>query len=99
MAESKIIDDVHHITRKRGNGQLRREVWIDAQGRVTRYNLAYVNHALHGGDNGRVLGYDNRHGDHHKHAFGVVTPVDFVSFEDIEARFEAEWQELTRRRP
>ena len=46
MADRKIIDDVHHITPKRGNGQLRREIWVDAQGKVTRYNLAYINHAL-----------------------------------------------------
>jgi hypothetical protein len=98
MAESKVIDEVHHIARKRGNGQLRREVWVDAQGRVTRYNLAYINHALHRGDNGRVLGYDNQHGYHHRHAFGVVTPVAFTSFEDIEARFEADWLALTRSR-
>ena len=62
MADRKIVDDTHHITKKRGNGQLRREIWVDAQGQVTRYNLAYINHALHAGDNGRVVGYDNQHG-------------------------------------
>ena len=56
MADRKAVDEVHHISRKRGNGQLRREVWIGLDGRVTRYNLAYINHALHGGDNGRVVG-------------------------------------------
>lgn len=99
MAESKIVDEVHHIARKRGNGQLRREVWVDAQGRVIRYNLAYINPTVHSGDNGRVIGYDNQHGYHHRHAFGVVTPVAFTSFEDIEARFEADWLNLTRKRP
>ena len=47
MADRKVIDDTHHITHKRGNGQLRREIWVDAQGQVTRYNLAYINRALH----------------------------------------------------
>lgn len=91
MADTKIIDDSHNISRKRGNGQLRREVWVDAQGKVTRYNLAYINHALHGGDNGRVVGYDNQHGYHHRHHFGVVTSVNFTSFEDIEDQFQTDW--------
>lgn len=91
MAGRKVIDEVHHISRKRGNGQLRREVWVDADGRVTRYNLAYINHDLHPGDNGRVVGYDNQHGWHHRHGFGTVTPVDFVSFEHNETLFEADW--------
>ncbi|WP_256376088.1 hypothetical protein [Zoogloea sp. LCSB751] len=31
------------------------------------------------------MGYDNAHGGHHRHYFGVVELVDFVSFEE---RFE-----------
>jgi hypothetical protein len=96
MADRKIIDDTHHITQKRGNGQLRREIWVDAQGQVTRYNLAYINHALHAGDNGRVVGYDNQHGHHHQHYFGVVAAVEFTSFEDIEDQFQAHWAALRR---
>ena len=91
MADRKAVDEVHHISRKRGNGQLRREVWIGPDGQVTRYNLAYINHALHGRDNGRVVGYDNQHGYHHRHWFGEVSPVDFISFEHIEALFESDW--------
>ena len=96
MADRKVIDDTHHITQKRGNGQLRREVWVDAQGQVTRYNLAYINHALHAGDNGRVVGYDNQHGYHHRHYFGVVAAVEFTSFDDIEDQFQADWAALRR---
>ena len=96
MAETKITeikksDETHKISDKRGNGKLRREVWVDAKGKVVRYNLAYINHQLFQGDNGRVIGYDNAHGMHHRHYFGGVSPVDFVSFEDIEERFEADW--------
>ena len=40
----KVVDSTFVIPRKRGNGMVRREVWVDAQGRVTRYNLAYINH-------------------------------------------------------
>jgi hypothetical protein len=91
MADKKVIDDAHTITPRRGNGQLRREVWVDEQGGVTRYNLAYINHALHGDDNGRVVGYDNQHGYHHRHYFGVVAAVNFISFEDIEEQFQSDW--------
>lgn len=94
MADRKVVDDVHHITQKRGNGQLRREVWVDAHGRATRYNLAYINHALYLGDNGRVVGYDNQHGHHHRHYFGVVAAVEFTSFDDIEDQFQAAWAAL-----
>ena len=59
--------------------------------KLTRYNLAYINHALFAGDNGRVVGYDNAHDGHHRHVFGVVEPGEFVSFEDIEERFERDW--------
>lgn len=90
----KLVDQEHHIPQKRGNGILRREIWVDSHNKVTGYNLAYINNALHGGDNGRVLGYDNAHGYHHRHYFGAVEPVDFVSFTDIENRFENEWLEL-----
>jgi hypothetical protein len=92
MAETKTVDETHMISEKRGNGKLRREIWVDEVTRqVTRYNLAYINHRLHGGDNGRVVGYDNAHDGHHRHYFGEVKPIDFVSFEDIEDRFEQDW--------
>jgi len=71
-AERKIIDESFTLSRKRGNGILRREVWVDEEGHVVRYNLAYINHALYAGDHGRVLGYDNAHGHHHRHYFGMV---------------------------
>ena len=96
MAETKVADDVHHIARKRGNGQLRREVWVDADGCVSRYNLAYINPAIYGQDHGRVVGYDNQHGQHHRHYFGVIAMVEFTSFEDIEDRFQADWMTLRR---
>ena len=92
MADIKIIDESHKISDKRGNGKLRREVWInEATRQVSRYNLAYINHNVFAGDNGRVVGYDNAHNSHHRHYFGSVEPVDFVSFESIEERFEQDW--------
>ena len=98
MAETKIRDDRHKISRKRGNGQLRHEVWVDKHGVVTRYNLAYINHMVNLGDNGRVLGYDNQHGYHHRHFMGKMEPYDFVSFEELEERFQREWTALMAHR-
>lgn len=92
MAEAKIVDETHKISDKRGNGKLRREIWVSkVTGQVIRYNLAYINHNLYALDNGRVIGYDNAHDGHHRHYFGNVEPVNFVSFEDIENRFEQDW--------
>ncbi|MBA5636445.1 transcriptional regulator [Duganella sp. LX20W] len=92
MTDKKIIDETCSITKKRGNGQLRREVWVDSCGRVTRYNLAYINHRVFQRDNGRVVGYDNAHGNgHHRHYMGLVEPVSYTNFDDVEARFRRDW--------
>lgn len=94
MGAKKIIDTVYKISDKRGNGQLRREVWVNGNGQVTRYKLAYINHVLYQKDNGRVVGYDNAHGVHHRHHMGIVEPVKFTNFDDIETRFLQDWQAL-----
>ena len=92
MADVKMIDESHKISDNRGNGKLRREVWVDENTKkISRYNLAYINHHIHPGDNGRVIGYDNAHDGHHRHYFGAVEPIKFVSFEDTEVRFEQDW--------
>ena len=98
MSETKIHDESHKISDKRGNGSLRREAWVDRKGKVTRYNLAYINRNLHAGDNGRVVGYDNAHGFYHRHYFGSVEPIDFTSYEDVEERFEQDWTALKGRK-
>ena len=94
MAERKIRDERHKISIKRGNGQLRRETWEDAHGNITRYNLAYINHQLYPHDNGRVIGFDNQHGYHHRHFMGTIDSIDFASFEELENRFDQEWSLL-----
>lgn len=89
----------------RGGGILSYEVWgYSEHGRtvVTRYNLAYINPAIFAGDNGRVLGYDNAHGHHHRHKFGEIEAVDFSSYEEQLERFQQEWNEIMhsiRRKP
>jgi hypothetical protein len=91
MAEQKVFDDSWSLSSKNGNGILRREVWKDDNGRIVRYNLAYINHKIFQNDNGRVVGYDNAHGSHHRHYLGIVESIEFISFENIEERFQADW--------
>ena len=93
----KVVDEVHVISARRGNGKVRVETWVDKAGNVVRYNLAYINHSIYGRDNGRVLGYDSQHGRHHRHYLGIVTEIAFESFEEIEALFEGELHQLLKR--
>lgn len=84
---------------KSGGGLLSYEVWgYKDRGRavVTRYNLAYVNFAIYSGDNGRVLGFDNAHGYHHRHFMGKVEAVDFESYEATLERFQMEWSAIVQ---
>jgi hypothetical protein len=98
--ETRIVSERHFLSAKRGGGQLRFEVWARPNPRglqeITRYSLAYINPLLYSGDNGRVLGYDNAHGVHHRHCFGKVEPVEAASYEAIVERFSAEWVEIAK---
>lgn len=94
MPDKKILDLLQEVPAKRGNGKVRREAWADQHGNVTRYNLAFINHRLFQRDNGRVLGYDNAHGTHHRHFFGKIEPIDYTSFEDIDAQFTRDLAKL-----
>ncbi len=95
----KTTDEVALISCESGPGILREEVWEDEAGNIVRYNLAFINHFLYPKDNGRVLGYDNAHGVHHRHFFGTVTTVSAADFDEIEPMFYAEVEELRRKRP
>jgi hypothetical protein len=90
------VDERLHLSETKGGGMLRREIWVDGEGNVVRYNLAYVNHLIYAGDNGRVLGYDSAHGNHHRHFKGETVAVNFSGFERIEARFQQEWGRLIK---
>lgn len=63
---------------------------MDRNGRVVRFNLAYVNPQIHRGDNGRVLGYDSQHGRWHRHFMGEVSFSELQSFAEVETAFEKE---------
>jgi hypothetical protein len=93
----KIVDERFYVSRVTGGGILRREIWVDEVDRVVRYNLAYINHLIYSGDNGRVLGYDSAHGHAHRHFKGGVTLVHLASFDEIEGRFQWEWEHLMKK--
>jgi len=79
---------------------LQYEVWgYQEKGKtiVTRYNLAYINPAIFAGDNGRVLGYDNAYGYHHRHYMGSVEQFEFESYISVLNIFQQEWQDLMNR--
>ena len=82
---------------KSGGGLLNYEVWgYKEKGKtiVTRYALAYINLAICKADNGRVLGFDNAHGYHHRHYMGSIEAVEFESYEATLERFQREWMEI-----
>jgi hypothetical protein len=92
----KAVDERHYLAKSKGGGMLRREIWIDQANRVVRYNLAYINHLVYSGDNGRVLGYDSARGRHHRHHRGAATAVAAASFARIEALFRSEWTKIMK---
>ena len=95
--ETLLEQERFELKPKSGGGLLSYEVWgYREHGKdvVTRYSLAYINHAIFRGDNGRVLGFDNAHGYHHRHFMGKVEAVVFAGFEATQDRFQQEWLEI-----
>jgi hypothetical protein len=95
----KVVDDEAEVRCAVGPGVIREEVWEDEQGKVVRYNLAFINHFMTSADNGRVLGSDASHGYHHRHFKGDVQPFDFVSYDATVAKFEREVRALRKEKP
>jgi hypothetical protein len=94
----KTVDEEVDISCLVGRGKLREEVWQDSTtGKVVRYNLAFINHLIYRGDNGRVLGYDVAHGYHHPHFMGEVQDIDFPGYEKLSARFFKEVAALRKK--
>jgi hypothetical protein len=81
--EKLTVDESFAFRKSKGNGRLRRQIWCNSQGEVTRYSLTYINHHHFSGDNDRVLGYDNAHSYHHRHYMGEIEPVNCKSFAAI----------------
>jgi hypothetical protein len=79
----KLIDDTARVRCRSGIGVIHEEVWVDRNGKIAKYNLAFINHLLYNGDNGRVLGYDNAHGHHERHFKGAVEHYPFTSYKAL----------------
>lgn len=90
----KIIDETVKLPNKQGNGILKFSASANNKGEISKYSLAYINYNICRSDNGRVLGYDNNHGYHHRHFMGKIENVDFNTFEEIVDSFESEWREI-----
>lgn len=89
------IVNVGHLTGKRRGAIVKEEI-MQRGAAVVKYALAYINPRICGADNGRVLGYDNSHGHHHRHFMGQVSSVDFPGYEALLDRFQGEVAELWR---
>lgn len=90
----KVLDEHHVLKKKQGGGKLVLELYQSKEGKAETYRFAYINGAIFQGDNGRVLGYDNAHGEHHRHYFGEYQVIEFTSIEEIIVRFEDEWRAI-----
>lgn len=94
----KVVDETIEVRCALGKGIIREEVWLDARGTIVRYNLAFVNHSLCPKDKGRVLGYDNSHGHHHRHYAGRQKEFFFITYEQLMNRFLTEVRTLRQKK-
>ena len=69
-------------------------MYVDDAGAMVKYNLVFIHWGLCQQDNGRVLGYDNAHGQHERHWMGTVQPAGFISYERTLRRFLDEVETL-----
>jgi hypothetical protein len=96
---AKVVDETTFVRCLTGTGIIREEVWQDQSGKVTKYNLAFINHFLCPQDNGRVLGYDNAHGTHERHFMGAVEPHLFTNYKSLVSKFLDEVGDLRKGKP
>ncbi|MGH8228291.1 MAG: toxin-antitoxin system TumE family protein [Steroidobacteraceae bacterium] len=75
---------------RKGGVTVRIQTDYSRGGRLLRYSLALIDTHRTSVDDGRIIGYDNAHGYHHRHCFGKAESIEFESYESIERRFEAE---------
>lgn len=93
---TKVADDIFMVPWDQGNGVIRREIWIGADGRTCRYHLAYVNQDMCTEDAGRVLGLEYADGELTLYSQGVKKRSIFTSFEEMEERFDVKWNFLPK---
>lgn len=91
----KRVDETLHLSGPRRGAILKEEVWYE-EGSVVKYSLAYINPRRSSADHGRILGYDNSHGHHHRHFMGQISSFAFESYERLVSQFEHEVHALWR---
>ena len=99
-SNARLRKDTDYETRFRcsaGIGILREEVWVDPDGEVIRYNLAFLLPHRFRLDNGRILGFDNAHDFHERHFMGIATKVSFINYTATARRFFREAESLRRK--
>jgi hypothetical protein len=89
------LTEVTPLRGKRKGAILKEQVWFE-DGKVIAYSLAYINLKQCFVDHGRVLGYDNNHGYHHRHFMGKVEAVEYTSYAAHLERFIKEVHDLWR---
>jgi hypothetical protein len=87
--------EIYRLKGRRKGAILKEQVWFEG-GKVIGYALAYINLKRCPMDNGRVLGYDNRHDYHHRHFMGQIEAIEFISYEALVDRFYDEVYQLWR---
>jgi hypothetical protein len=94
--ETKVADDIYMVPWHEGNGQIRREAWVDNGGKATRYYLSYINQDALAGDEGRVVAYKYDKSGFTCHLMGKITSGEFSSLEELEERFDIKWNNLPK---
>ncbi len=93
---TKIADDIFMVPWGEGNGVIRREVWVDANNRASRYHLAYINEDSCREDKGRVLGFDYSEGGLCEYSGGRRTAGSFSTLVAMEESFEVRWHAIPK---
>jgi hypothetical protein len=86
---SRSVRDVFYPKGRKRGLIVRIQVDYSRAGNLLRYSLSLIDLSS-SIDNGRIVGYDNAHGKHHRHYFGRVDCVEFESYEKLESQFEAQ---------
>jgi hypothetical protein len=94
--ETKVADDIYMVPWSEGNGQIRREAWVDGEGKTTRYFLAYINPDALAVDEGRVVVYGYENGGFVSHLMGEITAGEFSTLEELEEKFDIKWNNLAK---
>jgi hypothetical protein len=93
VKREKRIDETLHLSGERRGAVLKEEAWFEGD-RVVKYSLAYINPQICAVDNGRVLGYDNSHQQHHRHFRGRTEKITLHSYQALVTKFEQELHRL-----